>query len=256
MVKISLDWEEQVFRGLRHLWRRAAGSRSVAPPDDAVVLDDRLAAHLSTLASLFGGRPILVRAARGAGGVHGKAILVPGIMAAFACAQDNRRALITRVTLAAIIKPSLHEELAMHGPTVSYLLAVGRALVHLEQRVAFDSGWWTQWRELAEVHAVQLRQRLSDVAPAVRRRLALELALLVGGLDGLRNELVAITGEIASEPAWACVLWGTPIEGEDLALAQTLTEASDDDAKAAQGEEISGGHADAVRRLLLADKGP
>jgi len=99
---VSLDWEEGLFLGFRHFWRKI---RPGKPPEDgssseAATLEPLLP-RLRILAPLIGARRLEVRAAESQGGVYGDVILLPDTIAIGPTRAANECLYILRTIIAA-----------------------------------------------------------------------------------------------------------------------------------------------------------
>lgn len=102
-MKLELDWEMGIFRGLRALWQTF--TPSPPPPFDparAAVLTDHQRT-LTVIAQVVSGEPLRVLPARDVGGVRGRDLLLPPFLDLAPTPEANRELYILRTVLSATV---------------------------------------------------------------------------------------------------------------------------------------------------------
>ena len=96
---LHLDWEEGIFRGLIALGKRLARPEAPPPANAAFLADHRGA--LTALARIVAEEPVRLVEARGAGGIRGRDLLLPAMLASRDDAGANRKLYVLRTAIAA-----------------------------------------------------------------------------------------------------------------------------------------------------------
>jgi nitric oxide reductase NorD protein len=257
MARLSLEWEEGLYVGIRGLWRKFKHLRPTPRNPHEAELTDDFARHLSLVACAIAGRPLRVRAARGEGGVHRGVILLPAQMAAFPNLSTNRAAYLVRTVLSASIEDVEEDSASCAG---AHLYRVAKSLEHLLTQWGTHSGFSEHWQTLCEVEAQRLAAMQANLKGPSLRLAQLELILLRQGPTGYWSALAedpqSRTLVVANGPC--SLLWGGALEAGDLELANEVADALASERKSDDEgiNEVQGGRVDAVRRMLLDEEAP
>ncbi len=123
--KLSLDWEEGVFRGLLSLWRRLAPASPAMSPGSVSLAEN--VRGLAVLAQVVAAEPVRVLPARDAGGARGRDLLLPRTFSLCEDSQQNRRLYRVRALVAAGMRRRTRHQPARFSADLAPLESLWRA---------------------------------------------------------------------------------------------------------------------------------
>jgi len=256
-MKLELDWEMGLFRGLRALWRKLAP----APPPHfdparaALLVDHQRA--LTVIAQVVAGEPVRVLPARSVGGVRGRDLLLPPYLDLGPDPASNRELYIVRVALSAAIYrlrsrvplPNARWELVLEG-----LRMARTAALWLEQEMPS----FTVAHEVAIALALASRPSLDRLHGQERLLEAARRTALEGGApwadQALRKALEQASTGGPESPGTS--IWGEliPCTQEAPAEGEAGSASTEPSTGPSSGTEKEAPPVEEIRRVVLQER--
>ncbi|MCP5055497.1 MAG: hypothetical protein GY937_02100 [bacterium] len=250
-LRLELEWEEGIFRGLRALWR-GLGRQPSTPFDEtrAARLEDHRAA-LTVLAQAISGEPLRLKPARGVGGARGLDLLLPELIDLADDPQANRDFYVVRTAISATIHSRYSQERAgsdSFTAVLEGLRAAHEAAIQLEEELPL----FGERHRTAISLALAARPPLAGFRGRERMLEEIRRAALRGDRPWENPDLSA---QLAAARSGGPESPGIPIWGELIAEVGATAPETDEPAEQTPppgpGTEIEAPPVDEVRRVEL-----
>ena len=256
-MAISLDWEESVFLGLRHLMRKFKAEPAPRYDPEHGLRLSPLIPRLSTLAAIMAERPVIVRESEAMGGVRGAVLLLPEGVDMAPDRESNMNLFLLRTVIGASM---IHAGYATPGSgpgseleeRLRFLCAACRTTAEL--RLAYP-----RFSEsLDSAIALELAHRPNkDTLNAAERELELVRRTLLQSagpppLQDLLRRMAPYRDKSFRTPG--LFLWGESLSSADVGTACNAEKERDQLNHGQEGTELQAPARDEITRQMLASE--